>query len=111
MDIPTKLKQPLAADEIGALMCPCGHNYLHFYEIRPYDAPAGEWSGKGIRLSYSCECCGHVTHEERTFHKGMTLIKVWYDTSINIHEEMIAHAIAAGHLPSPMGSQDGGTNE
>lgn len=121
----------LGVGESGQLLCPCGHDYLHFYRVvvshAPRDAcvvqdytfnclericgparpvvPSGERAselrGGGVAMEYWCEDCGHVTRESRTFHKGSIYINVEYDTSVDVHDEMFAAERDRGMVGSP----------
>mgnify|MGYP004155490799 CR=1 FL=1 len=115
----TTIHQLTVGDD-GQLLCPCGHDYLHFYKVVVSQAPRDEHlvqdytfkciericgparpvvpsmerkshlRGGGVSTTYWCEACGHLTHETRIFHKGMTYSKVVYDTSVDVHDEMFA---------------------
>lgn len=120
-DSPQKTNSPqVETGDDGQLLCPCGHEHLHFYKVVISHAPRDEevvqdytfdcvericgpaqpvvpgperksvLRGGGITTTYWCEACGHLTHETRTFHKGMTYSEVIYDTSVDVHDEMFA---------------------
>ena len=109
---------PLKVGKEGQLLCPCGHDYLHFYRVVVSHAPrdeavvqdyefncvericgearpvvpsaerASDLRGGGVATEFWCEACGHVTRETRTFHKGKVYTSVEYDTSVDVHDEM-----------------------
>lgn len=122
---------PLKVGAEGQLLCPCGHEFFHFYRVVVSHAPRDEevvqdytfdcvericgpaepvfpsperksrLRGGGVTMEFWCESCGHVTRETRTFHKGRTYVEVEYDTSVDIHDEMFERERDRGMVGSP----------